>query len=68
MTTQPSLADQIEQTGHALTAQQLAVILGVSPKTIFKQAASHRIPSFRIGSAVRFDPYTVARWFRSRVN
>jgi excisionase family DNA binding protein len=66
MTIQPSLADLIESTGHALTAQQLAGILGVSPKTIFKQAKTHRIPSFRIGSAVRFDPFSVARWLRKQ--
>lgn len=66
MTIQPSLADLIEQTGHALTAQQLAGILGVSPKTIFKQAKTNRIPSFHVGSAVRFDPFSVARWLRKQ--
>jgi excisionase family DNA binding protein len=66
MTNQPSLADTIEAVGHALTAQQLAAILGVSPKTIFKQAKAHRIPSFHVGTAVRFDPFSVARWLRTQ--
>jgi excisionase family DNA binding protein len=66
MTPQNSLADQIEQTGHALTAQQLAGILGVSNKTMFKLAKAGRVPSFRIGTAVRFDPYSVARWLRKQ--
>jgi excisionase family DNA binding protein len=59
-----SLADQIEQTGHALTADQLARVLSVSRITIFKQAKAGRIPSFRIGTCVRFDPSAVANWLR----
>ena len=60
-TTEPvSLADQIERMGHQLTANQLADILTVSRITILKQAGSGRIPSFRIGTCVRFDPRSVA--------
>ena len=66
MTPQTSLADQIEKTGHALTANQLAGILGVSHVTIFKQAKAGRIPSFRIGTCVRFDPFCVANWLRKQ--
>src|ERR1022692_4166395 len=33
-----SLAEQIEQTGHALTAKELAMLLAVSRITIFKHA------------------------------
>jgi excisionase family DNA binding protein len=66
MTPQNSLADQIEQTGHALTAPELANILGVSHVTVFKQAKVGRIPSFRVGTCVRFDPYSVAQWLRKQ--
>jgi hypothetical protein len=38
------IADQIEKTGHALTAEDLAELLSVSKVTIFKQAAAGRIP------------------------
>jgi excisionase family DNA binding protein len=38
----------------ALTAKQLAAMLNISPKTVFKLAKAGRIPSFRVGSAVRF--------------
>jgi excisionase family DNA binding protein len=65
MPTQLSLADQIEQTGHALTANELAHVLAVSRITIFKQAKAGRIPSFRIGTCVRFDPALVAKWLRT---
>lgn len=66
MTPHHSLADQIEKTGHALTAPELANVLGVSHVTIFKQAKAGRIPSFRIGTCVRFDPFTVAQWLRKQ--
>jgi excisionase family DNA binding protein len=59
-----SIADQIEKTGHALTAEDLAELLSVSKVTIFKQAAAGRIPCFRIGTCVRFDPRAVATWLR----
>jgi excisionase family DNA binding protein len=61
-----SIADQIEKTGHALTADQLARVLNVSKVTVFKQAKAGRIPCFRIGVSVRFDPHAVAKWLRAR--
>lgn len=45
-----------------VTARALAEILGVSPITIYKQAAKGDIPSFRIATAVRFDGPAVAKW------
>ena len=60
-----SLADRIEQIGRALTAEELAKLLNVSKITVFKQAKAGRIPSFRIGTCVRFDPKIVAKWLRT---
>jgi excisionase family DNA binding protein len=59
-----SLPDRIERIGRALTADGLARMLTVAKVTIFKQAKAGRIPSFRIGSCVRFDPKMVAQWLR----
>jgi excisionase family DNA binding protein len=59
-----SLPEQLEKTAHALTAKNLAQLLQVSQVTIYKLAKAHKLPSFRIGTAVRFDPRTVARWLR----
>jgi excisionase family DNA binding protein len=59
-----SLPDQIERIGRAITASELASKLAVSRVTIFKQAAARRIPSFRVGTCVRFDPRAVANWLR----
>jgi len=61
-----SIADQIEKIGRALTAEELSKLLSVSKVTIFKHAAAGRIPSFRVGTCVRFDPKAVANWLRSQ--
>ena len=61
---QLALADRIERFGGALTARQLSELLTVSSITIFKLAKAGRMPSFRIGSCVRFDPKAVASWLR----
>ena len=50
----------------ALTAKQLAEMLNISPKTVFKLAKAGRIPSFRVGSAVRFDARLVIDWLRKQ--
>ena len=50
----------------ALTAKQLAEMLNISPKTVFKMAKAGRIPSFRIGTAVRFDARLVIDWLRQQ--
>ena len=61
-----SLADQVEKIGSALTAHELAKLLSVSKVTIFRQAAAGRIPSFRVGTCVRFDPRAIANWLRAQ--
>jgi excisionase family DNA binding protein len=50
----------------ALTAKQLAAMLAISPKTVFKLAKAGRIPSFRVGSAVRFDARHIIAWLRKQ--
>ena len=61
-----SLAERIERMEGALTAEQLAKLLNVSEITVYKQAKAGRIPSFRIGTCVRFDPRVLAGWLRER--
>jgi excisionase family DNA binding protein len=61
-----TLVEQIERTGHALTADDLAKLLSMSRITIFKHAKAKRIPSFRIGTCVRFDPKSIADWLRKQ--
>jgi excisionase family DNA binding protein len=59
-----SLPDQIERITHALTAVEVAAYLSVSRITVFKLAKAGRIPCFRIGTCVRFDPRVLATWLR----
>ncbi len=59
-----SLADRLEQHENALTAAELAKLLNMFRITIFKKAKAGRIPSFRIGTSVRFCPKSVADWLR----
>ena len=50
----------------ALNAKQLAQMLNISPKKVFKLAKAGRIPSFRVGSAVRFDAKLIIDWLRKQ--
>ena len=61
-----SLPERIERIDHALTAEDLAKLLCISKITVFKQAKAGRIPSFRVGTCVRFDPRAVANWLRKQ--
>ncbi len=61
-----SLADQIASHRGALTAADLSRYISVSRVTVFKLAKRGAIPSFRVGSCVRFCPAAIARWLRER--
>lgn len=61
-----TLADRIGRIEHALTAAELADLLNISRITIFKYAKTGRIPSFRVGTCVRFDPQLIATWLRKQ--
>ena len=62
-----NLPDKLEKMGHALTADDLAELLSVSKVQVYKLASERKIPSFRIGMSLRFDPHSVAAWLRERV-
>ena len=57
-----SLASRIKAIHHAMTAEEPADLLKVSRLTILRRAKRGTIPSFRIGSCVRFDPANISRW------
>jgi excisionase family DNA binding protein len=60
------LAGRIEAKISAWTAESLADLLELSPKTLYKMANSGRIPVIRIGGTLRFDPLLTAEWLRAR--
>lgn len=46
--------------------EQVAELLGVSEKKIYRLAAAGVLPSFRVGSAIRFDGQDMADWLRRK--
>ncbi len=63
-----SIADRIVKIGHALTVSELAEILNVSRAFLYRLAASGKVPSLRVGAAVRFDPISVAAWLQKDIH
>jgi hypothetical protein len=62
----PDLASRIGARRTAWTAEDLAFLLEMSPKTLYKMAKSERIPAIRIDGMIRFDPALTAAWLRAR--
>lgn len=60
------LASRIERKKTAWTAEDLALLLELSPKTLYKMAKSERIPAIRIDGMIRFDPSLTAEWLRAK--
>lgn len=50
------LAEIVEGKKEALRVAEVAQILDVSIKKIYRMAAKGQIPSFKISSSIRFDP------------
>lgn len=61
----PDLAACIEVGKKALTVVELAALLSVSTKQLYKMIRRGDIPSFRIAGSIRMDPVPTARWLRS---
>ena len=56
------IASRIRGMYGALTADELAKLLGMKRVTILRRAKKGSIPSFRIGAMVRFDPQAISKW------
>jgi excisionase family DNA binding protein len=63
-----TLAELVETKTEALRVRDVARILDVSAKQIYKMAAKGQIPSLRIANTVRFDPQEFAAWLRTRAS
>jgi excisionase family DNA binding protein len=61
-----SLADFVEAKPRALLVPEVAALLNVSGRQIYKLAAEHRIPCLRIAGCIRFDPSALAIWLRQK--
>lgn len=49
-----------------LTLPEVAAYLSVSPKSVRRLVASGRLPHYRLGRVLRFDPADVSRWLTAR--
>src|ERR1039458_1961357 len=58
------LADSLDGKSRALTVADIAQLLNISERQVYKLAAEHRIPCFKIGGCIRFDPLAVDVWLR----
>jgi excisionase family DNA binding protein len=60
------LATGIERRTNALTAPELADLLGLSKTTVYDWAQQGLIPHFNLLGSIRFDPATTAAWLRQQ--
>jgi hypothetical protein len=58
--------ETIESFGRMMTVNDLAPILGYSPKGLYAKVKTLNMPVSYIGAAIRFDPYNTAEWLRKR--
>lgn len=61
------LADFVAKQTSALTVSFVATLLSVSKREIYKLAAEHRIPNFKVGGSIRFDPLAFSAWLREKM-
>ena len=61
------LADSLEKRATALTVSDVASLLNISERQVYKLAADGRIPCFKIGNSIRFDPAAFGAWLRQKI-
>jgi excisionase family DNA binding protein len=62
------LADCLEGKRHALLVADVAELLNISERQVYKLVAAHRIPCFKIGGSIRFDPFAISVWLRQKIS
>jgi excisionase family DNA binding protein len=51
---------------HLLTIDQLAQRLGITVRHVRRLVAERRVPYYKVGRLVRFDPNEIDEWLRDR--
>jgi excisionase family DNA binding protein len=59
------IASRFAAFDHALNIDEVADVLGLGKKTVERWARANRIPSFKLGNQVRFDPRLLAEWAKT---
>jgi len=57
-----TVPERLRKMKGGISAKQLAPILGVSAVTLYRMAERKGIPSYRVGTALKFDPTAIADW------
>jgi excisionase family DNA binding protein len=53
---------------QALLVTDVAELLNVSERHVYKLVAAHRIPCFKVGGSIRFDPFAISAWLRQKMS
>ena len=61
-----SIADTIARFRRRLIVEELAPMLSLSPKTLYKRAKAGTMLARLLGGAIRFDPYLTAKWLKDQ--
>ena len=61
------LVENLEKRGRALKVSEVADLFRVSPMTIYRAAKDGSLPSFKVGSSLRFDPKAVVAWLKKQM-
>ncbi len=59
------LATQIERHEGALKVSDVVRYLNLDRSTVYSMVQAGRIPHYRIGDSIRFDPVILADWLRA---
>jgi excisionase family DNA binding protein len=62
-----TLAEQLRSKKKALTVEELADLLCIAIRTLYKEVEDDQIPFFRVRSSIRFDPHQVADWLEGKM-
>jgi len=62
-----TLIEQLRSKKKALTVEELADLLCIAVRTLYKEVEDDHIPFFRVRTAIRFDPHQVADWLEMKM-
>ena len=68
MPTGKTIVEQIAEKRCAFSLKEFAQMTGIGYQTAFDMARDGRLPVMRIGSSIRLDPKTIARWLQERTS
>ena len=62
-----TLIEQLRSKKKALTVEELADLLSIALRTLYKEVEDDHIPFFRVRTSIRFDPQQVADWLEMKM-